>query len=30
MERLVNSSLSGGAEQNRVFAKLMERFAPKS
>jgi enoyl-CoA hydratase len=29
MERLVNSSLSGGAEQKRVFAKLMERFAPK-
>lgn len=29
MERLINSSLNGGAEQKRVFAKLMERFAPK-
>ena len=30
MERLVNSSLNGGDEQKRVFAKMMERFAPKS
>jgi enoyl-CoA hydratase len=29
MERLINSSLSRGPEQKRVFAKLMERFAPK-
>lgn len=29
MERLINSSLNGGPEQLRVFAKLMERFAPK-
>jgi enoyl-CoA hydratase len=29
MERLVNSSLSGGSEQKRVFAKLMERMTRK-
>lgn len=29
MERLINSSLNGGDEQKRVFAKMMERFAPK-
>jgi enoyl-CoA hydratase len=29
MERLVNSSLNGGAEQKRVFAKLIERITGK-